>query len=103
MTNTTTDTNHNSTPNPNPPTQNCICRFHNYTVAGLSNGVIRVSNGTTTFHIAGNLVEHGLRQNQITNIIVRGEPGEQEIVLSDGNNELILDAEITFGRFRDLQ
>ena len=86
--------------NSDPNTPKCACKFHNYTITVLNDGVIEVSHGDKKFHISGNIQTYGL--SQITHVFVRGEDGEREIVLCDGNNELILNAEIKFEIIHDI-
>ena len=81
--------------------ETCCYQYNNYYITTYYDGQIIASNGNTSYIIAGDLSTFDMER--ITNIIMRGEVGNREFVMSEGNKDFILDAEIIFERFRILE
>jgi hypothetical protein len=81
--------------------ETCCYQYNNFSITTYYDGQIIASNGNTSYIIAGDLSNYGM--NRITNIIMRGEVGNREFIMSEGNKDFILDAEIIFERFRILE
>ena len=76
----------------------CEVEYNNYTLTAYNDGTLKASNGNQTFLMVGDLSTFGM--TGITNISMRGEVGNREFIVSQGNNEFTLNAEIVFSRFQ---